>query len=121
MSTKARNVSFVLLGVVALLLKGRYSGPHIEIVRSYGGNIAASFAVYFIVSNLSLSHSFRRLATAVLALAAVNLFEATDGFKVMSNVYDPIDYLVNAVGVGLALLMDAVTSKTTRPIPTRRG
>jgi hypothetical protein len=44
---KARNVFFVLLGVAALLLKSHYSGPFVEIVHSYAGNIAASFAVYF--------------------------------------------------------------------------
>ncbi len=121
MSTKTRNVAFVLVGVIVLLLKGRYSGPHVEIFRSYGGNIAASFAVYFILTNLSLHHRLRKLVTAVLALATVDLFEATDGFKVMSNVYDPVDYLANAAGVTLALLIDAVASKTIGPRLTRNG
>jgi hypothetical protein len=50
--------------------------------------------------------------TAGLALAAVDLFEATDGFKVMSNVYDPADYLANTVGIALALMVDVVTSRS---------
>ncbi len=87
-----------------------------EIVRSYGGNVAVSFAVYFL-ARLPLHPRFGRLVAAGLGLAAVELFEATDGFKVMSNVYDPFDYLANAVGIALALLTDVVT-----PVrPTRLG
>ena len=52
--------------------------------------------------------------TAGLALAVVELFEATDGFKVMSNVYDPVDYTANAVGIALALLIDTVATKAIR-------
>jgi len=110
-SAKTRNVFFTLLGVIGLLLRGRYSGPYQEIVRSYGGNISVSFAVYFIVTNLPLGPKFRKLVTAGLALAAVDLFEATDGFKVMSNTYDPADYLANTLGVVLALLVDALASR----------
>jgi hypothetical protein len=110
-SVVARNVGFVLLGVAALLLKARYAGPHLELVHSYGGNISASFAVYFILAN-PLSRrpglKFRNTLTAALALAVVELFEATDGFHVMSNTYDPADYLANTIGIALALLADAV-------------
>ena len=48
-TSKARNVSFVLLGVAALVLKRHYSGPFVEIIHSYTGNVSASFAVYFVV------------------------------------------------------------------------
>ena len=45
---------------------------------------------------------------AGLALAAVWGFEATDGFWVMSNVYDPWDFVADAVGVGVALGVDGI-------------
>ncbi|MCU0406948.1 MAG: hypothetical protein MUE64_08270 [Ignavibacteriaceae bacterium] len=47
---KVRNVLFVLLGVLFLLLKHGYSGPGQEIVQSYSGNFSISFAVYFLIS-----------------------------------------------------------------------
>ena len=119
MSTKTRNVVFALLGVIGLVLRGRYFGPHMELVHSYGGNIAVSFAVYFILTHVPFRLRFRRLVTAGLGLAVVDVFEAMDGFKVMSNTYDPLDYVANAVGIGLALLVDAAASRITDPPPTR--
>ena len=46
MRAKTRNVFFALLGVAGLVLEGHYRGPYQQAVHSYGGNIAASFAVY---------------------------------------------------------------------------
>lgn len=106
---KGRNVFFVLVGVAALLLKGHYSGPYQESVRSYGGNVAASFAVYFVVSHLRFHSKSRRWVTAGVALAVVELFEAGNGFGVMTNVYDRVDFAANAVGIALALAIDCVT------------
>jgi hypothetical protein len=39
------------------------------------------------------------------------MFEATNGFGVMVNVYDPFDFIANAVGVGLALAVDMIASR----------
>ena len=119
MRAKTRNVFFVLLGVAGLVLKGRYSGPYQEAVHGYGGNLAASFAVYFVVALLPLPPRFARLLAAGLALAGVVLFEASNGFGVMTNVYDPVDFAANAVGVALALAVDIVTEGIGRPL-TRR-
>jgi hypothetical protein len=47
--------------------------------------------------------------TTGLALLVVQLFEATDGFGVMGNVYDRVDFVANTVGVGLALVVDLLT------------
>ena len=105
---KIRSVFFVLLGTAGLVLKGHYSGPCREAVHSYGGNIAASFAVYYIVTILPSPPRFGKLLTAGLALAVVELFEALNGFGVMTNVYDPFDFAANAVGIALALAVDIV-------------
>jgi len=107
-TSKARNVSFVLLGVAALVLKRHYSGPFVEIIHSYTGNVSASFAVYFVVRLLTSGWRYGRLVTAGIALLVVELFEATNGFGVMTNVYDPVDFVANAVGVGLALVLDTL-------------
>jgi len=114
MRVKTRNVFFALLGVAGLVIGGHYSGPYREAVHSYGGNIAASFAVYYVVALLPLAFRFRKLLTAGLALAVVELFEALNGFGVMTNVYDPVDFAANAVGIALALAMDCATDGISR-------
>jgi len=107
-TSKARNVFFVLLGVAALVLKRHYFGPFVEIIHSYGGNVSASFAVYFVVRISTSGWRYGMLVTVGIALLVVELFEATNGFGVMTNVYDPVDFVANAVGVGLALGLDAL-------------
>jgi hypothetical protein len=47
---------------------------------------------------------------AGLALAVVELFEALNGFGLMTNVYDQTDFAANAVGIALALAVDTVAS-----------
>jgi hypothetical protein len=103
---KTRNVLYVLVGVAALVLKKHYIGPGKQLVHNYGGNMAASFAVYFLFLRLPVPIAFRKPAAATLALAVVELFEAFDGFGVMTNTYDPFDFVANALGVALALAID---------------
>lgn len=105
-ASKIRNVLFVLLGVVGLILKGRYTGPLEEIVHNHGGNVTASFAAYFVAANLPFPEKFRKLWAAGIALSVVELFEALNGFGVMTNVYDPWDFAANAAGIALALAVD---------------
>ena len=110
---KARNIFFVLLGVAALVLKRHYAGPLQEIVHSYGENSpfpsqsTSSFST-------CLPLGPKRLFTACLGQAAVELFEALNGFGVMSNVYDGLDFVANAVGVALALVVDTGLSRPSR-------
>jgi len=103
---KARNTFFVFLGIGGDLLKRHYSGPGWQIIHNNGGNFAVSFAVYFVATNLPLYRRSKRLVTAGLTLAVVELFEVLDGFGVMTNVYDPFDLLANLGGVALALTLD---------------
>jgi hypothetical protein len=59
-----------------------------------------------------------RLLAAAVALAAVELFEAADGFGLMANVYDPVDFAANAPGVALAVVIDRVVPGANgRPVP----
>jgi biotin transporter BioY len=106
-----RNIAFVLLGAFGLILTSKYVGPYYELVHSYAGNVTASFAVYFVVSIGSKEFRFNRLIVAVLALLVVELFEATNGFGVMTNTYDPFDFLANVVGVALAIGADVVSAR----------
>ena len=114
MSPKSRNLIFVFAGIAGLLAKGRYSGPFPEAVRSFGGNVSVSFAVYFMLLESCSRFRHGRVCAAAAALAAVELFEATDGFGFMSNVYDPWDFAANAAGVGLAVAVDIAAARLTR-------
>lgn len=108
---KVRNVLFVLLGVLLLLLKQIYNGPGLEIVKSYSGNLSISFAVYFLISVSSDHWKQNKLITAIISLTIVELFEITNGFGIMTNVYDIIDLFVNLIGVILALVVDQLLTK----------
>ncbi len=108
--TTVRNLVFIMLGVAVLVLKRHYSGPLEDVVRSYAGNVAVSFAVYFNALFTPVQSRYKRLWAAALALAAVELFEVFDGFGIMSNVYDSMDLVANAVGVLLALGVDTALS-----------
>lgn len=107
MNTKTRNVLFTLGGAAALAAKGRYGGPFQDFVRSYGGNFVVSFAMYFLLANLPFPRKWSTAAAAGGALAAVSLFEATNGFGVMANTYDPWDFVANGAGIALAACVDA--------------
>ena len=111
LSNLIRNISFVLLGVFGLILTSKYVGPYYEFVHSYAGNVTASFAVYFVVSIGSREFRLNRLIVAVIALLVVDLFEATNGFGVMANTYDPFDFLANAIGVALAIGVDIASAR----------
>lgn len=99
---------FVLLGAAGLVLKVQYSGPYRDVVHSYGGNVAASFAVYFLAT---LHSGFPKALAAGLALAVVELFEVLNGFGVMHNVYDRVDLAANAAGIALAVAFDALANR----------
>ena len=125
--SKGRNLLFVFLGVAVLLLKPRYSGPLEEIVHAYASNFSVSFAVYFIFTNLECSQRYKGVFAAICAFLVVELFEAFDGFGVMSNTYDPIDFLVNGVGIAMAFLVDTTLTerqgrraKSQAPYPRAR-
>lgn len=103
---KGRSLFCVLAGVAAFLMIDRYAGPAREAVTGQGGNAAISFALYFLALIPLARFPRRQLLAAGASLLAVQAFEAADGFGVMRNVYDPLDYAANTLGVGLALAVD---------------
>jgi hypothetical protein len=121
-----RKVLLVLVGVAGLLAKHWLAGTIGELGHRYLGNITASFSVYFIIAigagsvYLGLSRGARwkvnKLWPGLIALAVVEGFELTNGYGIMSNVYDPLDLLANAVGIALALGLDLLLDR----LPWRR-
>ena len=109
-----RNVALAVLGAAVLVLKSGSEGPFEDVLDAYAGNVAVSFALYFAVINATSSYGRPRFIAAALTLLAVELFEITNGFGVMANVYDPADLIANAAGVGLAVIVDLVTNAALR-------
>ena len=105
---------FITLGVLVLLFKEAYTGPFSELVYNHGSNFSVSFAVYFIALLGFSSLPRTRLLAVIGALLAVELFEFTNGFGLLTNVYDPWDYLANALGIGLALVLDLLLKHSHR-------
>ena len=117
---RLRDVLMVLAGVACLLLKRWLAGSLGDLALSYLGNLSVSFAVYFLVS-IAASPGLNRVAIGLIALFVVEMFELTDGFAIMANVYDPFDYLANALGVALAYSVDVVSSHLLHRISKRRS
>lgn len=114
---RIRNVIFAVLGAVALVLKPAYHGPLEGVVYSYAGNFSVSFALYFAALNATERVRFPRRTGALMTLLAVEAFELTDGFGLMTNVFDPGDLLANAAGIAVALLVDVVTAgRSSSPV-----
>ena len=108
---RIRNLVFILFGVLVLVFKRYYSGPFEELVNAYGSNISVSFAIYFIILiGLEVLPQTRLLAVSG-SLLAVELFELTNGFGILSNTYDPMDYIANALGITLALVADLLLDR----------
>lgn len=75
-----RYLTFIILGVVMLVFKSRYSGPIEEIIHSFAGNFFVSAAVYFL-ARIGLSQVGQGIFSAAMAaILATELFEITDGF-----------------------------------------
>lgn len=104
--TRYRDVICILAGVAGLVLVSRYAGPGEILVHSYAGNVSVSFAVYFLAKRVTTGSRWPVLLAVALALGAVELFELTDGFGIMSNTYDPFDLLANVIGIGVGVGLD---------------
>ncbi len=100
----------VLVGVAGLLSKSWFRDSLSSLAHDYLGNLAASFAVFFMVTILAYPR-LHRIWIAVVALAIVEAFELTNGFGVMTNVYDPFDYLANSLGIALAYCADLASAR----------
>ncbi len=114
MVARARNLVMALLGAVGLLLKQSYHGPFQAVVHSHGGNFSVSFALYFAAVSSTSRYGHGRFVAAAITLLVVEAFEFTDGFGIMDNTYDPVDYLANALGVGAAVAMDHLSGRILR-------
>ena len=108
---KIWNLGVIFICVIVLLSKRYYTGPYLELVHSYLGNISISFAVYFILGFSSDRWKNNNFITAFIALLVVELFEITNGFGIMRNVFDYFDLIANILGVVLALTLNSLLDR----------
>ena len=108
---RTRNIVFAVIGAAALVFKSSYAGLLGEVIYAYGGNFAVSFALYFAVVSATQKYRHPHLGAALIVLLAVTTFEISDGFGLMANVYDPVDLLANAAGVGFAIVADLLSAR----------
>lgn len=87
--------------------------------QAHFGNVSASFAVFFILAAAAppTLPSPATARIAAIALAVVQAFELTNGFGIMTNVYDPLDLVANTIGVALAVGVDWII---TQWFPSRK-
>jgi hypothetical protein len=114
---RIRNFLMILIGVIGLLLKKWIADSVPDFVYAYMGNFTVSYAIYFLINNAvdNRFNRFNRFITALIALAIVESFEFTNGYGVMTNVYDVIDYLANALGIAFAFIVDIVSTRMILP------
>ena len=110
-AVRARNIGLAVLGAAVLVFRDSYSGPFEQVIHSYAGNFAVSFALYFAAVSATYRRERPRLLAALAVLAGVTAFELTDGFRLMGNVYDPLDLLANSAGVGFAVVVDLLSGR----------
>jgi hypothetical protein len=85
-----------------------YSGPYPLFVNGYLLDILLPFALYFLLSLQKLPLLSSWLVKGVLVLGAAFLVEIAQSFgvPVFGRTYDPLDFVMYAAGVMLAILLD---------------
>jgi hypothetical protein len=99
----------ILIGFSGLVLKKWLSNTISDTIYSYLGNFTVSYAIFFL-PKIASENRINSLISALIALTIVESFELTNGFGIMANVYDPFDYLANALGISLAYIIDMIST-----------
>jgi hypothetical protein len=103
----------IALGIAGLLLSRHLEGPGEAFLRAHGANVSFSFAAFFLVSFFGRTWPpLRRGAvSAGVAYAGVAGQEIAQAFGIYPGVFDPLDLLFDAAGVGIAWLIAALAAR----------
>jgi hypothetical protein len=112
-SQKTRRLICIAISVAGLLFSRHYSGPAAEILHSHGANVTFSFGMYFILGLCKLPLIERKSINAAYALLGVSVQEGAQALNLYPGVFDPLDFLANAVGICAAWMIDVWMSKTS--------
>jgi len=108
---RIRNLAIILFSCLVLFLKQYYSGPFKGLIQAYGSNILVSFAIYFLALVWLETLPQTRLLSGIGSLLIVELFELLNGIGPTSNTFDPMDFIANALGITLALVVDLLLDR----------
>ncbi|MDX1701252.1 MAG: hypothetical protein R3250_11570 [Melioribacteraceae bacterium] len=106
MSAKSKTLIIVTGAIIGLLFSRLYIGPGSDFFTNYGTNISFSFAAYFILKLFNLP--INKLAAGGIIFFIVSLQEIAQGIGLYPGNMDSLDYLFNAVGVVLAIILDTI-------------
>jgi hypothetical protein len=105
------KVILIILAISAFILKSQYQGPYQELVVNYGSNILISFVIYLLLSLYAEINDINRFIVFIIALTIVELFEVTNGYGFIKNIYSSLDLLANFIGIMLAAFLDLSIKK----------
>ena len=115
MTRQLRNLICIAVGSAGMLFSRHYSGPMAGLFHDYGANGFVSFVVYFLLTYFRLPLGASKLANAGYALVVVWGQEAAQLAGLYPGTYDPLDLLVDAAGVGVALGADVLLGRGQIP------
>ena len=111
MNEKVWRILCIAIGVGGLLFSRHYSGVGASFLQAYGANVSVSFAAYFLLRILNLPPRGSKYAAALYAFLAVSAQEVAQALRLYPGMFDALDFLFDAAGVGLALVIDMAKSK----------
>ena len=114
----------VLVGLLHFLTGPGYGGPFPVLVNGYMIDILLPFAMYLVlgIANQSILRSGIARGGFVFAIGATTETLQYFGVPIFGRTFDPLDYLMFGIGVGLAAVFErAALSRFPAGIPSRPG
>ncbi len=108
---KVRDGICLAVAYCATTYVQQYQGPMQGLFHGYGSDVITPFSFYFSHQLLDSPLTQNKRYSAGFIFLGCSLFELAQGFGLYRSTFDPKDFFAYAVGAGLALMIDNVTSK----------
>jgi hypothetical protein len=114
----------VLVGLLHFLTGPHYRGPFPTFVNGYLIDILLPFAMYLVlgIAELPILRSGIARGLCVFAVGAITETLQYFGVPIFGQTFDPLDYVMFAVGILLAALFERIVlSRVPVGVPSRPG
>ena len=100
----------VAVGLLHFLTGPRYNGPFLVFVNGYMIDVLLPFTMYLVlgIANQSIIRGVITRALFVFAIGAVTETLQYFGVPLFGRTFDVLDYLMFAVGIGLAVVFERI-------------